>query len=93
MWNDTGKLKIAGKTLDYHQIIDSAAGPERIVLVFPDNSELMLEWGMEVEGQSDMHEIELVNITKKSEAHKIFHQIRKMLESCAEGKIFRDTDF
>ena len=63
------------------------------MLIFPDNSELVLEWDLEVKGQSDMHEIEVGNITRKSEACKIFHQIRRMMESCAEGKIFRDTDF
>jgi len=93
MWTDEGKLKILGQEITYYDIIESPAGPERIILVFPDGSELTLEWGMEVEGQNDMaSEAKIAEITTKSEAHRIFCLLKKMVESCAEGKISRDVD-
>jgi hypothetical protein len=94
MWCDIGKLIIAGKTFEYHYEIDSPAGPWRIILIFPDGSTLLLEWGSKDVDTTPMeNECELAGKTTKSESCEIFCVIKKMLESCADDKIYRDTDF
>ena len=93
MWTDKGKLRILGQEITYYYNIDSPAGPWSIELVFPDTSTLVLEWhSMKVDVTGEKNECELAELTTKSQSCDVFVLIKKILEACAEGKIYRDVD-
>jgi len=93
MWTDTGKLRILREKIDYYDNIESPAGPENIHLVFSDGSFIIIEWhSKEVDLRDIKSEVQLAKLTNKSKSCDFFVLIKKMLESWAEGKIYRDGD-